>query len=257
MAEKQKGELFAGTLYLSELDPETGKYSEFFTVETDQVEINAPSERLEAISRSRENYGQAHTTYNRAQPSEITINVTESNRRFLAAKLSGKLVPLTRTAATLSGLAVTLGALDGWVEIGTEHLAATGLTVKESAAATDNLRPGVDYEINPRLGLIRPLTGGAIAANATVYLSGNAPALAGQSIQGAARYSHEFRGRLDGQNLVSGEDVLVKLPRIVVSADSAKNFLDENLATTSLTGRLNVPSDGSKPYQVDYPTLAG
>lgn len=256
MADKQKGELFSGTLFLAELDLDTGEYGTFFTIEADQVEINTPSERLEAISRSRENYGQAHTTYNRAQPTEITINVTESNRRFLAAKLSGKIVDLTRTSSTLSGVEVQLGALDGWVEIGTECLSETGLTVKATAVATESLVKGADYEINPRLGLIRPLTGGTLAADAKVYLSGNAPALTGQTIQGAARYSHEFKGKLDGLNLITNEDVIVKLPRIVVSSDSAKNLLDENLSTTTLSGRLAVPAGGGKPFQIDYPTPA-
>ncbi len=253
MADTQKGELWAGTLYLAELDPDTGEYSEMFTVEVDQLEINAPSDALEKSSRSRERYGQNHTTFHRPKSTEITINVTESNRRFLAAKISGKIVPMVRAASTLSDVPVTLGALDGWVVIGTEVLDTDGLTVKATAGAAESLTDGVDYEINPRLGLIRPLTGGAIAANATVYVSGNAPALNGQKIIGAARYSHEFRGILDGLNLVKNEDIIGKLPRIVVSSDSAKNFLDENLATTTLKGRLNIPADGGPPYTIETP----
>jgi hypothetical protein len=244
--------LFAGTLYLSELDPDTNTYGAFFKVETDKLEIKAPSDLLEAISKSRENYGQAHTSYAKAKPSEISLNFTAENKKILAAKLAGIVVDGARAASALSGVSVKLLELDGWVEIGTAHLSETGLTVKASADAGTPYVKGTDYEINPRLGLIRPLSGGAIAANATVYLTGSAPALTGETIQGASRYLHEYKGYLDGLNLVTNEDVVVNLPRVSVTTSDAKDFLDEKLSTTALTGRLLIPTDGSKPYSVDF-----
>ena len=256
MAEKQKGELFAGTLYLSEYDPDADKWGEYFTIECDQLSITAPSERLEAISRSRENYGQAHTTYHRANPTEVSLNFTQADRSIMAAKLSGKIEALTRAAVTLSDVEVTLGALGGWVEIGTQALAVSGIAVKATVGATKSYTAGVDYEVNPRLGLIRPLAGGAIAANATVFVSATGPALAGQRIQGASRYSREYRGYLDGLNLVTNEDALVHLRRLVVSSEEAQDFLQEELSATALTGRLLIPANGDKPYAVDYPTPA-
>jgi hypothetical protein len=245
--------LFAGTLYLSELDPDTQTYGDFFTVETDKCEITAASDLLEAISKSRENYGQAHTSYAKAKPTEIAFNFTEENKAIIAAKLSGIVADLTRAATTLTSHPVTLGALGGWVEIGTKYLGEATITVRESADATDAYAAGTDYEINPRLGLIRPLKDGTIAAKAIVYVSASVPALAGTQIKGAARYSHEYRGYLDGLDLARNEDVIVNMPRIIVSSTDAKDFLDEKLSSTALAGRLMIPADGGRPFTVDYP----
>lgn len=250
--QKQLGSLFAGTLYLSQLSSTTGLYGGYETVETDKMEIKTPSERLEAISRSRENYGQAHTSYNRGQPSEISFNFTQQTMPVMAAKLAGVLSDVTAAQTALADVAVEIGVLGMWYPIGHLYLDEANLVVKDGTSATTTYAKGTDYEINPRLGLIRGLEGGAITAGSTVKISGNAGATEGHIIHGAKQYSQEFRGFLDGINLVTQEDVIVDMPRIVVSSDDAQDFLQENLAQTALSGRLLIPSGGGDVFTLRY-----
>lgn len=253
--QKQAGELFAGTLYLEFLNEETGEFGSIFTVETDKLEIKTPSTLVEATSKSRERYGQTHTDARVPKPTEFSIVFTEVTRQIMAAKLSGVVASINQAQLALSSVTIQLKALDEWVSLGHEHITEAGFLVKDSTGTTTYVKD-VDYEINPRLGLIRPLSGGDIAANASVKITGNRAAVTGDVIQGGKKYRHQFRGRLDGINLVTQEDALVAFPLASVSSEDAHDFLGEKLTQIALKGRLTVPQGATAPFTVKYPKLA-
>lgn len=253
--QQQAGELFAGTLYLEFLNEETGLFGPIVTVETDKLEIKTPSTLVEAPSKSRERYGQTHTDARVPKPTEFSIVFTEVTRQIMAAKLSGVVSSINQAQLALSGVTIQLKALDEWVSIGHKHITEAGFLVKDADAGTTTYVKGVDYEINPRLGLIRPLSGGALAANASVKITGNRAAVTGEVIQGGKKYRHQFRGRLDGINLVTQEDVLVEFPLASVSSEDAHDFLGEKLTQIALKGRLTVPKGASAPFTVEYPKV--
>lgn len=248
---QQPGELFAGTLYLSMLDPATNTYGPLFTVETEKLEIKTPSTLVEVASKSRENYGQTHTEARVPKPTEFSVIFTEATRNIMAMKLSGVIETIQQAALALSAVPVALQGLDEWVEIGHGNLVEAGLLI--TAAAGDKTYVlDVDYQINPRLGLIRPLKGGAIEANASVTITGNRSAVSGTRIVGGKQYRHQFRAKLDGINLVTQKDVILDIPLASVSSEDAHDFLGEKLTQVALKGRLTVPKGARAPFTVDY-----
>lgn len=255
MNQQQPGELFAGTFYIAMLDEATGTFGPMFTVETDKLEIKTPSSLVEAISKSRESYGQVHTDARVAKPTEFSVVFTEASRQIMAMKLSGVLSTIAQTQLALSAVPVVLKGLDEWVEIGHAHLAEAGLLVKDGTTGTTTYVKDVDYQINPRLGLIRPLTGGAITASTTVKITGNRAAVTGDRITGAKKYRHQFKGYLDGVNLVTQKDAIVTIPLASVSSEDAHDFLGDKLTQVALKGRLTVPAGASAPFLVDYPVV--
>lgn len=91
---------------------------------------------------------------------------------YLAKNVARSLRAMVSTRAvspsTLTDQAVTLAGFGEFVEIGTEDLSSV---VVKDATDTTTYTVDVDYRINAVLGLIAPLSGGAIAEDAVVHVS--------------------------------------------------------------------------------------
>lgn len=247
---QQKGLLFAGDLYFT-MEDANGVFGPYQQVECDKLEISTPSEFKEKLSKGRTTYGQPFVSVPVAKPAEFKLTLSEVSREVFAMLLSGLLVPLTATGGAFVDVAVTV-TLDKWVEIGRENIAAAGLTVKDTNAVTTYVE-GTDYEINRRLGMIRALSGGAIADAASVKISGSESAIAaGARISGAQRYKTVMKLKLDGVNLVDNKDVLLFADRAVVASDAAYDFLQDEVSEAPLAGKLEIPAAGLPPFVLEW-----
>lgn len=85
MAE-QNAQLFAGDLYVS-FETAPGVFGAATLIRTDMLSITTPSDKIEAVSRNRDDYGQAFSSYNIAKPSLFEIQFTEVTRDLLAVQL--------------------------------------------------------------------------------------------------------------------------------------------------------------------------
>lgn len=247
--ETATGMLFAGTLYVQTLDPDANLWLPYQRMEVDKFEISTPSERLQKISKSREHFGQARHTYFMPKPVEFGITFDEMNRDIFGAMLSGKVSDVTDAAAALANLPVDVTP-GTWVEIpGGENLDLDTVVVKSSDDQTTYGKGS--YEINPRLGMLYVPLGSTITAG-PVHISASKLAFDGTLIEGAQRYAHVMRYKLDGINLLTRQDMLLIAPRAVVSSDTAQNWLSGQLASVELKGTLEVTEGYSSPFLLKY-----
>lgn len=243
------GLLFAGTLYSQSYDPNSGLWSAYQRFEIDKFEITTPADKLQKISKSRESFGQAKNTYFVAKPTEFAITFDELNGDIFAAMLSGVASVIDDAAATLTAVPVTV-VPGAWVEIPDgENLDPETIVVKDATGTTTYAED--KYEVNPRLGLIYVPVGGTIAAGA-VQVTANKLAFEGTKIEGAQRYAHIMRYKLDGQNLLDRRDMSLFCPRAVVSSNTAQDWLSGQLAAVALTGNLEVTAGYSSPFVLQY-----
>ena len=243
------GLLFAGTLYSQSYDPNTGLWSAYQRFEIDKFEITTPADKLQKISKSRESFGQAKNTYFVPKPTEFAITFDELNGDIFAAMLSGVAVALDDDAATLTNIPVTV-VPGAWVEIPDgENLDPATVVIKDATNTTTYTED--KYEVNPRLGLIYVPVGGTIAAG-PVSVTASKLAFEGTEIQGAQRYAHIMRYKLDGQNLLDRRDMQLFAPRAVVSSNTAQDWLNGQLASVALTGNLEVTGGYASPFYLKY-----
>lgn len=242
---QQNAQLFAGDLFVSFEKPD-GSFSAATMIRADLISITTPSDKKQKFSKGRKDYGQAFATYPLPKPTEFEITFSEMSRALLAIQLSGTVENITAAGGAFADLPVT-AALDGWADIGRKNIDPATLVVKNSAGSTTYVA-GTDYELNPRLGKLRAIPGGAITDAQALKATGTAKASTGTRIVGASKFKHVMRLEMDGLNLLTQQDGELTCPRAVVTSDQAFDFLQSDIAQLKLKGTLEVPAAGVPPF---------
>lgn len=240
---QQSGQLFAGTFYIS-FQAANGTFLPAVQIETDLFSVTTPSDKKQAISKKRENYGAAHTTAFVGKPMEFEMAFTEVTRALLAVQLSGELNAITTAGGAFADVPV-VAALGAWVDIGHKNIAAAGFSVKNDAGTTTYVE-GTHYEVNRRLGKLRAIPGGTITEAQPLKVTGTAQATTGYRIDAGKKTRHVMRIQGDCVNTVTTEDAYLEAVQAVVTSDQAYDFLQSDLAVLKLKGNLEVPAGTSQ-----------
>lgn len=240
--------IFAGDLYVEFKDPATGVFSAIESMEIEKFEIKANNERKEKLSRRKATFNQPYVSYGLPQPSDFAITFGEVTGRIFAMMLAAKVEDLSLAAAAFADVEVTTVA-DVWVPTGKTYINKTGFTVKNAAGDVTYVL-GTDYAMDWELGLIKRLSGSAIAA--PVKLSGNTEAVAGMRLKGAQNYNQVMRLKLNGINLVTQRRMILQAPQGSVASETAYDFMSGDFASADLTGRLEIADGWDCPYLLDY-----
>lgn len=242
---QQNAQLFAGDLFVSFEKPD-GTFGAATMIRADLISITTPSDKKQKFSKGRKDYGQAFATYPLPKPTEFQITFSEMSRALLAIQLSGTVEAITAAGGAFTDLPV-VAATEAWVTIGRKNLDPSTVVVKNSAG-TVTYAVDVDYEINPRLGKLRAVDGGAIADAEALKVSGSAKATTGTRIVGASKFKHVMKLEMDGVNLLTSQDGELVCPRAVVTSDQAFDFLQSDIAELKLKGTLEVPAPGQPTF---------
>jgi hypothetical protein len=183
-----------------------------------------------------------------AQPFEFTVDFAEVSGDTLVQAFLGTKSAFTQAAGTLDNHPI-VAKLGAWVPVGKMGLATAGLVVTNSTGATTYVL-GTDYEVNYRMGWIKPLVGGAITADQALLVDAAYGALTGTQIAGGTQAQIRARFMLDGKNQVDNLPVIVEVHEAVIAADSAFDFLGDDFNAVSLPGKLKTPVGKSEPFTV-------
>lgn len=249
MSNETNGLLFAGDLLISVRNPATGLFGGYSRLQADKFEVKTPSEMMQKVSKARATFGQAWLTYFSGKPSEFALTLDELSQETLALQLAGEVSPLTQSAGALTAIDVTV-VPGKWVDIGYENLDLATLVVTNPAATTTYVKD-VDYEVNPRTGMIYVPVGGAIPAGPVKFTAAK-NAFTGSVIGGAKQFSTTLRLKLDGINLITRQNMLLAAQQATVSAQDAYDFLSGKLASVPLKGLLEVAAGYDSPFQLKY-----
>lgn len=249
MSKETNGLLFAGDLLISIRNPSTGLFGGYTRLQADKFEVKTPSEMMQKVSKARETFGQSWLTFFSGKPAEFALTLDEISQETLAMQLAGEVGALTQTAGALTAIDVTV-VPGQWVDIGYENLDLAALVVTDPPATTTYVKD-VDYEVNPRTGMIYVPVGGAIPAGIVKFTAAK-KAFTGSVIAGAKQFSTTLRMKLDGINLVTRQDMLLTAQQGTVSAQDAYDFLSGKLASVPLKGTLEVAEGYGSPFQLKY-----
>lgn len=245
--ETAKAFLFAGKLYVRFYDPLTNTFGEAVCLEVSKFEIKPEFDRLEALSNKPETYGQPFFSMALPKPTVFSIDFAEVTRELFAALMASRIEALTVAAAAFEDIEVTPAA-GLWISLGRRHINPTGFTLTDEAGDITYVL-GADYQVDWDVGLLKWLKPNAPAK---ALASGAVQATAGARLHGAQQYDQIMGLTLNGINLATKENVIVSAPRASVAPDAAHNFMQRQLATVPLTGRLEIPPDGGAPYTIDW-----
>ena len=213
----------------------------------DKFEIKPNVEVKELSSKGRNTYGQVLESVPLQQPADFSLDLKEVNRESLTIALLGTQAAVDQAASTITDhpLEAKLGV---WLELPKGQL--ENIVVKDSAGATTYVL-GTDYEVNPYLGMVKPLEGGGIADGADIKVSATVKAYKGAVISGGTQTDIRARIRFDGINKADGLPVIVEVHEAIIAADAAFDFLADDFNTVSMPGKLKTPVGKNAPFTVE------
>lgn len=219
--------------------------------ESSKFAIKANSELKEKESRGRGTRGQIIASVALLKSPEIEIVLDEVNSDNIRLAFMGTLAAINQGSGTITDQVIT-AKLGHWVPLGVGNFAAAGFTVKSNDGVTTYVL-GTDYEVNYRLGLVRPLATGAIADAASLKVTGTYNAVSGSVVKGATKAQLRARLLLDGRNLVDGSDAECECFEAVLAPEGDFDFKAEDFGSITLKGKLVTPTGKDSPFEVRFP----
>lgn len=143
---------------------------------------------------------------------------------------------------------------------------ATSLTVASWTTQPDNtstyalvaataLTRDTDYSVDTVYGTVKPLSGGAVAADDVLHGFVTSYAITGTRFRGATKDAVTFRLRGKGKDIKTGALGFLTVHRAVAYASEAQDFVanaeSPAFKTLSLSGELETPSGETEPYTWD------
>lgn len=244
-----RGFLGAGDLYIARYNPATSQFDDFQgPIESTKFEIKPKVDMKEMTSKGRTTYGQVIESVPIPKPFEFTVDFAEVSGETLVTAFLGTKTALNQGSGTMTNINVTLNGTS-WGQIGHMNIATAGLTVKDPTGTTTYVKD-TDYVINYRLGQLQRVAGGAITDGEIVKVSGTYNAVTGSQIAGGTNAQIRAKFRFDGKNFADGLPCIVDVWEAVIASDKAFDFLANDFAQVSLTGRLKTPVGKSEPFVV-------
>lgn len=241
-----RGFLGAGDVYLAR--QVSGVWEEYAgPYECSKFEIKPNVELKEQVSKGRSTYGQVIETVAIAQPSDLSVDLTEVNKESLAIALLGTTAVLTQASGSLVAEDMT-AVHDKWVPL--TKAALSGATTVTNSAAAITYVEGSDYIVNKQLGWIKALSDGDITDAQALKVSSAYDAITGTEIKGSTQTQLRVRIKLDGKNFADDLPCIVTVHEAVIAADAAFDFLSDDFATVTMPGRMKTPTGYTEPFTV-------
>lgn len=242
--------LGGGDLYINRFDPTTGlKLGRAGPFECSKFEVKANTELKEQVSKGRSTYGQVIESVAIQKPADLSVTLSEMDKDGLTLALLGSQVVINQGSGTITDEAIT-AKLDKWVSLSKQNFATAGFSVKHTSG-TPTYVLGTDYLVNYRLGMVKVLSTGAILEGASIKVSGSYNAITGTSISGATQAQVRAEFVLDGINFADSLPVIVTAREVVMSPDSAFDFLADGFGEITMKGRMKTPVGYSEPFTVE------
>lgn len=242
------GLLLAGDVYISEI-LSAGVYAPASgPINVSQLQLTPPTtEEKSRASNKKESFGQTLDAVQVPKdPAKVSIKWDTASKALLADAVAGKAESFATTAKTVTDELVTLSA-DGYLELASQNIDATGWSVKKASDSTP-LEEGTDYEVKRDLGLIMALTEEAAVA---VKVSYKTKVVSGTKVSGATEITKPRRILVDGVNLATNERVRVVIEHGVFTAKGATDLMKGDFIEGELEGTLVTPAGKTAPWTIE------
>lgn len=196
----------------------------------------------ELKSTGREDYGEALSVDNTPGATEMSIKFNTFDKQGMARALMGEAVDLTATPITITNEPLTVTT--DWIKLAYKDIDPDTFVLSDTEV-TPNVIPAAQYELNPRLGMIRFNETGTPVVGAELTYSGKTKGSAGYQIDANTLSSLPLEMYLDGKDRVSGKNGILEIPHAVMTADGDINWMTDDWWESGLSGKL--VKDTGKP----------
>jgi len=218
------------------------------------------SESTKRQSRRYGTCGQTLDTFATGQGATLTVGTDELEyRRMMALLLRGDDSSFSQSETPVTNESHTAHIVDGegqWVKLAYHPVKAASVTVTDDPDTTPGWVEGTDYEVNYNLGLIRPIAGGAISDGDAILVDYTYTAVSGSwEIVGGTNSVVKCELWGIGKNKVTGNDIIIHVPRVAFSGDVSLELLGDDFATGEVTGDIELNSTVGYAYKVQLINL--
>jgi len=209
--------------------------------------IKGDSERIEQEGTGLTNFAQVIASATFPKPMSMSSIFNQMDEALFAAAFFGTNSAFTQSSGTLTDVPIVTIA-DKWVEIGSHMLSS--IVVKETSGGTTFAAD--NYEINPRLGLIKAKSTGTIPSGATVYVSGSKAAINGTQMVAMTHADVRARILVDGQNKADGRRFILDIyqARFAPSGEFGFQAGDKKFMEAKFDATLETPSGKTEPFKL-------
>ena len=178
---EEKVPLFSGEALIHRLNADDSDAWMFGPIYMDVWGAQANSERKDATVKARANRGKVIASTVVGAASSVQVTLRNCPTHILADALGASIADFAFSAASVSSEAVTAPEPGQWKKLAQKHITAATVVVT-GTGGTPTYTEGTDYEINYRIGAIRPIIGGAISAAAALEVDYDHTAPTGKTL---------------------------------------------------------------------------
>lgn len=204
--------------------------------------ITPDAEELEVISTANDTYGQAADSMIDAKPTKASwgvnrFNINNWDIAFMGEHAARTAVQTTVTDEVVAAVQGEMFKVDG--------LDVSAETIQDETDTTTFVKD-TDYEIvDAALGIYKWL-----AASQTIHVDYTKGAESGYLLSGGTKSSKYIRFWGRGINRFNNKRCLIRIPRMSVKSSGQFSFVGTEAASMQMEGTMNVPTDGSAPFEI-------
>ncbi len=203
------------------------------------------SETKEQTGNGLNNFGDVITSVVIPKPMKATIKFNQISQKLFAANFFGTNANLNQ-AAIATAVDVTVTAIaDRFVELGKYMVTVTA--VKKGATA---LEEDVDYQLHPRLGMIKLLSTSTRAADGDeLTVSLKCARVEGTAMAAMTKSNVRIRVKLDGQNYADGRRFVSEIYQMRLAPSGNFSLIGKEFAEVTFEGTLERPAGKDEPMK--------
>lgn len=180
----------------------------------------------------------------------LTVTAVTSGTLSIGQALAG--TGMTAGTRIVEQLTSTAGGgalgVQGTYRVNNSQTFASGAI---TGAAGTAYAAGTDYDVNPSVGMVKAIKGGAIFEGQPLKISASVIAYEGTRVTGATQNSIRCRIMFDGINLVDGTPTIVRIDEAVISSKAALDFLADNFGSVPLSGQMVTLPGKDGPFTIE------
>lgn len=216
---------FSGCIYLAEVNDDGTLAGNWEALgEAYPLSIKITDEIVKMRSRRCDTVGAIIATKSKPSDAGGSLTLHEYTVQNVAKALKGIITTRAVSSSSLTAQAVTLGDYGEYVDIGTEDLSSV---VVQDVTDTTTYVLDTDYKLNAVLGLISPISGGAIAEDAVVHVTATGAANTDERLTIGAGSSKKYAIKGNLLDDMNGDTVKVYLRKVLITAANEINFVSD------------------------------
>ena len=209
-------------------------------------------ETIDVPDKRRARRGQLMASYTDASPATGKLTLYSVPAKVLAMLMLGTIVARNDAGGTRTATAATVPA-DYWTPLAHRHVSAVVVT-SDPAGTTYEINK--DYELDDKLGLIRAISGSAMASDPTVLIAYTYKAVTGDRIQVGTDLTTRARLLLRGVNDADDSAVEWEAYQAILTPAGEIDLLSSEPLKAEFNLKFETPSGYTHPIRLDYPVYA-